>query len=163
MGALKSLLKTWRRTPESPYDAVLQQYSLFQTLTRRERDLVGLILHERTYVAGEFIFEQGEEGMGMYIILEGKVRIVYTSPTIARELAVISTGESFGQITLLEGVIRSASAIAIESPTRLPSLFRPDLFHLIETHNEIGYKITYELACIIARQFRTRVSKEPGN
>ena len=46
-----------------------------KTLTRNELLEVDELLHERTYGAGEIIFEKGEMGHGIYIILEGRVRV----------------------------------------------------------------------------------------
>lgn len=160
---MKTLLSAWRRGPESPHDAVLRQLPLFRTLTRRERGNLELILHERTYVAGEVVFEEGEEGLGMYIVLEGRVKVVRQGLIGKRELGTLSTGESFGEMALLEGVTRSGTVIADESPTRLLSLFQPELLRLLRTHSRIGYKICYELACGLSRRYRSVMDREPGS
>ena len=162
MFRLKSLFKLWRRGPASPYDAVLRQIPLFHTLNQRERGLVELILHERTYVAGELIWEEGEEGLGMYIILEGQVKVVRKGIAGKRELGTLAVGESFGELSLLEGGTRTVGVIAAESPTRLLSLFRPELLRLMENHSRIGHKLCYELACGLARRYRTVLDREPG-
>lgn len=162
MNGVRKLLQAWRRAPDSPHEAVLRQLPLFHTLTRRERGLLELILHERTYAAGEVVFEEGEEGLGMYIVLEGKVTVVRNGLVGRRELGTLAAGDSFGEMALLDGVTRSASAIASESPTRLLSLFRPELLRLLTAHSRIGYKISYEMACGLSRRYRGVMDREPG-
>src|SRR5271170_6822317 len=84
---------------------VLCQLQLFRTLTRRELGLIELILHERTYLAEEVIFEEGEQGLGMYIILEGSVKVIrrggIRSMLGKQEIATLGPGESFGELALL--------------------------------------------------------------
>ena len=53
----------------------LQALSLFATLNARELRLVEGLLHERDYLAGEVIFDAGEEGQAIYIVFSGKVVI----------------------------------------------------------------------------------------
>ena len=67
---------------------------------------------EHVYRAGEVVFSQGEPGMEMYQIQAGLVRIVRASKSGERELAKLGAGEFFGEMGLLQGHQRSATAIA---------------------------------------------------
>ncbi|SDU28389.1 protein phosphatase [Verrucomicrobium sp. GAS474] len=148
--------------PAAGNDEVIRQLPLFHTLTRRERGLLRLILHERTYTAGEVICEEGEEGLSMYVIIEGKATAFRTGDRERRELT-LGVGDSFGEMALLQGARRPATLVASESPTRLLSLFQPELLQLLEGHHRIGYKISYQLACMISKRFRTFLARETGN
>ncbi|MDP6605733.1 MAG: Crp/Fnr family transcriptional regulator [Dehalococcoidia bacterium] len=74
----------------------------------------------RQFVAGQSIFTQGDPGDALYTIVQGSVRIVVVSST-GREatLATLARGDSLGELALLDGQPRSASAIATEPTTTL--------------------------------------------
>jgi signal-transduction protein with cAMP-binding, CBS, and nucleotidyltransferase domain len=55
------------RLPESL--KVLKGIELFKDLEPRELRALESITHERNYVPGEIVFEQGQDGLGMYIIV----------------------------------------------------------------------------------------------
>jgi CRP/FNR family transcriptional regulator, cyclic AMP receptor protein len=61
------------------------------------------------YKAGEFIFHRGDQGKSMYVVLEGKVRIVIGKKT----LSVIHEGDIFGDMALIDNAARSANARAL--------------------------------------------------
>jgi len=162
MSPFTALLQKLRgKGTENSHDSLLRQLSLFRSLTRRERGLIELILHERTYVAGEVIWGRGEEGLGMYIVVEGSVEAILTDTSGPRRLGTLGTGETFGEMSLLEETPRSIDLIAAESPTRLLSLFRPDLAKLIEGHPRLGNKLAFELARNLARRL-LRLIEEAG-
>ncbi|MCB1890894.1 MAG: cyclic nucleotide-binding domain-containing protein, partial [Rhodocyclaceae bacterium] len=60
---------------DSPRLKQLRALSLFSTLSPRELKTADNLLHERSYLQGEVIFDQGEEGQALYIIETGKVLI----------------------------------------------------------------------------------------
>lgn len=125
---------------------VLRGIPLFADLTRREIGSLRRLLHRREYVAGESIFTQGEPGLGMYIIAKGKVSI-QSEPT-GRELVLLQDGNFFGEIALLNEVIRTATAKA-SSDCLLLSLFQPDLLNLLDRNPRLGVKILLSLARLV--------------
>jgi CRP-like cAMP-binding protein len=74
----------------------------------------------RHFVAGQSIFSEGDPGDALYTIVRGSVRIVVVSAT-GREatLATLGRGDSLGELALLDGLPRSASAVATEATTTL--------------------------------------------
>ena len=68
---------------------------------------------------GEDIFQQGDPGRDMYIICAGKVNIWRHSAGKRLELAILSAGESFGEIGLVDAGKRSAGAQALEDTLAL--------------------------------------------
>lgn len=62
----------------------------------------------KTFEAGEVIFNQGDPGEFMYVILEGEVKIT----THDRFIDMLAGGEIFGEMALVDDSPRSASAIA---------------------------------------------------
>jgi CRP-like cAMP-binding protein len=101
-----------------------------------ETDLVRLIAYgsTRRYATGETIFQRGEAGECMMIVLSGRVKIAnYSADGKEAVLNFIEPGQVFGEIALLDGRARTADAIAIE-PTELFELYRRELLPFLEDH-----------------------------
>ncbi|MEO0233645.1 MAG: Crp/Fnr family transcriptional regulator [candidate division WOR-3 bacterium] len=73
---------------------------------------------ERLLKDGEVLFREGEIGDEMYLIKSGKIKIVQKIGDEMKVLAVLSEGDFFGEMALIDGSPRSATAIA-EGDTEL--------------------------------------------
>jgi CRP-like cAMP-binding protein len=69
---------------------------------------------ERKFKPGEVIFRQGDAGSEMYLIRSGKIKISRSAGNIEKTLAVIKEGDFFGEMAVIDGSPRSATATAIE-------------------------------------------------
>ncbi len=133
---------------------LLSKVPAFAHLTFRELKEVAAIVHRREYRSGEPVFHQGDPGLGMYIIQEGAVSIVLAEgDSEHKELAVLSEGDFFGELGLLDESARSASAIC-KTDCLLIGFFRPDLLELIERKAALGIKIVMKLAEIVGERLR---------
>ena len=65
-----------RQQQADEIDALLVKIPVFQDLNKREIMLIKRILHQREYGKNEIIFQEGEVGLGMYIIVKGGVKIL---------------------------------------------------------------------------------------
>lgn len=68
----------------------------------------------RVFKPGEVIFKMGDTAEHMFIIQNGKVEIYVSTPQGDKSLAVIGTGEFFGEMAIIDKGNRSASARAVE-------------------------------------------------
>lgn len=86
------------------------------------------------------IFDKGDEGDRLLGVLAGQVRI-YVMSSEGRELImnVILPGELFGEISLIDGKPRSASAVAV-GETDLLHIKRADLQALLQKNSELCFK-----------------------
>ena len=74
----------------------------------------------RSYPSGAVIFQEGDPGDSLYIVIEGSVRIVVNSAKGEEAtVALLGPGECVGDLALLDGRPRSASAIAAEDSRAL--------------------------------------------
>jgi CRP/FNR family cyclic AMP-dependent transcriptional regulator len=90
----------------------------------------------------------------MYIVQDGEVSIMLMGKDgNERELTVLSDGDFFGELALLDESTRSANAIC-KSDCLLIGFFRPDLFELVEKNTTLGIKIVLKLAEIVAQRLR---------
>lgn len=131
--------------------AVLAKIPIFRGLTKKELRAVERILHRRTYKENEILFNEGDPGVGMYIIERGRVNIILGKEK--KLLAALSNGEFFGEIALLSEIPRTATAVAAMDSSIL-GLFQSDLFGLLETNPGMGNKILLKLAQMIADRLR---------
>ncbi|QXD14240.1 cyclic nucleotide-binding domain-containing protein [Rhodocaloribacter litoris] len=140
----------FRRGPGRPsMHDLLRGIPLFADLNRKELDAVERILYRREYAPGEVVFRQGEPGVGMYIIEQGRVCII-REPS-GHVLATLGAGDFFGEIALLNETPRSATARA-ETAATLWGFFQPELLDLLERNPRLGVKVLLPLARITGQR-----------
>jgi CRP-like cAMP-binding protein len=141
------------RKKETSRLSTLRQLPLFATLSRLELNVVDGLLHERRYLKGEIIFDEGDEGEALYIVISGRVLICRQGEPDAGRIAEIDHGFVFGELALLDNVPRARQARAA-ADTVLASLSRGDFESLLDTHAVIASKIALQLARQLGRQLR---------
>jgi di/tricarboxylate transporter len=111
---------------------------LFHGLNRVELAQLVPSLAEVTFAPGEAVFRQGEGGSSLFIIVEGEVSVQRCeNGESPRQVAVLRSGDCFGEIALLTGAQRSADVIA-RSELRLLKISRGRFEHLIKHHPSIS-------------------------
>ncbi len=141
------------KNDDSPRLARLKALALFATLNPRELKTVGALLHERSYLEGEIVFDQGEEGQALYIIMSGRVLICRQGEPETGRIAELAPGSFFGDLALLDNAPRAAQARAAQNCT-LAVFFRADFLGLLETHAVIASKISLQLARHLGQRLR---------
>ncbi len=139
----------FQRDAEKDILTLLRGIPMFEDLSTRDLKALERILHRRKYDAGEYVFREGDPGLGMYIIEQGEISIV--SESQSSEIARLRKGEFFGEMALFNDRPRNASAVAYEE-TKLFGFFQPDLFGLLETRPKIGVKVVLKLARILTER-----------
>ncbi|MCB1173320.1 MAG: cyclic nucleotide-binding domain-containing protein [Leptospiraceae bacterium] len=129
----------------------LKTCPVFQDLPTRGLAVVKDRCHLRQYKENEHVFRAGEPGVGMYIILEGQVEIYRKEGELKRQFAILSEGEFFGEVALLEDLPRTASARAL-GYCRLMGFFRPDLMTLFQRKPRLASLILMNMARLTAHR-----------
>jgi|FLOH01.1.fsa_nt_gi CRP/FNR family transcriptional regulator, cyclic AMP receptor protein len=151
---LFSSIKDKLNARRSKTEVALANIYIFQNLTRRELKLVGSMAHVRHYNSGESVFEQGDPGSGMYIILNGSVGVYQNIPhSEPRRLNDLYKGDFLGELALLDEAPRSASIKTNENSILL-GFFRADLMKLLNSKPETGNKIMLALSKVLAHRLR---------
>jgi CRP/FNR family transcriptional regulator, cyclic AMP receptor protein len=133
---------------------MLTSYPPFMELSRKDLAILSRIIHNRQYIAGEHIFAQGDPGIGLYIIREGEVDIAYADKGgLILRIASFSKGDFFGELALIDGAKRSASALA-KTDVKLAVIFKPDLDNFIERYPKKGVKILQGVTQIVTTRLR---------
>ncbi|HEV2041973.1 MAG TPA: cyclic nucleotide-binding domain-containing protein [Casimicrobiaceae bacterium] len=104
-------------------DSLLQGVYLFTDLNADERASLAKIAEEMTLPAGFPIFRASDPATALYLIKDGSVRLTVTSSGGKLiDVATLGSGSHFGEMALIDGAKRSATAVTLE-PT---SMFRFD-------------------------------------
>jgi len=106
--------------------------------------------HELHAPRGTVIFRQGDLGDSMFVIERGRVRIVFSCEGHAAEVAVLEPGAFFGELSLLGGAARTASAEVIEDADLL--VIRRDTFvMMMQDDIDIVFRMLSDMAVRLAR------------
>jgi CRP-like cAMP-binding protein len=97
----------------------------------------------RTWADGEVIFEQGDVGTEMYIVNSGRVEIYRTKGGQELKLATLGPGEYFGEMSLLLGEPRSASARAAGGAEL--SIIDRDTFMRLSVEHPVIWRLMTEM------------------
>src|SRR6266567_6000443 len=109
----------------------LRAMLLFKELSSRELNEVEQLLHKRTYLKDEIIFDEGDVGLGLFIVVNGRVRATSTLEAFKNINAEFCCGDFFGELSLFDEGPRTARITAIE-PANVVALFRAEFFSLLE-------------------------------
>jgi CRP-like cAMP-binding protein len=131
----------------------LKTVPFFDRLSNRQLKTVSDIMFERRYDSDESIFEEGQPGAALFLILNGKIAIEICRETSTTRLAVLESGAFFGEMALLDDTPRSANARALE-PTRTLALYRNDLNDLVHRDAKAACQIYRSLAGTIGDRLR---------
>jgi CRP-like cAMP-binding protein len=137
----------------------LRSVELFAGLKDRALERVASIAHEEAHAKNTSIFQHGDVGDKVYLILEGKVRIGRQVPGIGEEaLAVLGPGQVFGEMALLDEATRSADAIAHDR-CKLLAIAKEDLDDLLFQDKELAYEVLWSTVHMLVGRLRSTNDK----
>jgi CRP/FNR family transcriptional regulator, cyclic AMP receptor protein len=137
----------------------LRRVELFSSLKLRALERIASIAHEETHARDAGIFQHGDVGDKVYLILEGKVRIVRQIPGLGEEaLAVLGPGQVFGEMALLDESPRSADALCHDS-CRLLAISKEDLDDLLFQDKDLAYEVLWGTVHMLVERLRSTNDK----
>ena len=130
-------------------DSIISRIPLFEGLSPEEQEELRAMMTQTTLRRGETLFNEGDSGDRLYILLSGKVKLGHASAD-GREnlLAVLGPGEIVGELTLFDPGPRSTTATAV-APTELLTL----------DHNQRLRRTNTALADLVFSDVPGRVAK----
>lgn len=133
----KADTKTTGKQPEQ----FLNRIALFRSFSEEVRAKIAQRLKHRHYMPNETIFEIGDVGNSMCIIVEGIVGVwIRTGEERLIEVTRLGTGSIIGEMALLNKAPRNATVTSISS-TYLFEIEKEDIDLIIEAHPEVGVKL----------------------
>lgn len=140
--------------------SMLRDIDLFASLSDRAlTDIIALTTTEE-FTPSQRIFEEGDPGDAMYLILQGEVRISKDIPGVGEEaLAFLEQGAYFGEMSLVgRNPQRSASAIS-STFTKTAKLERTAFRKLLEDDKAVGVEVLQSFVNTLADRLRAANDK----
>ena len=142
----------------SEFAALLSTNPLFSKLAEDALDGLAALCVKRRLLRGAVLFEKGDEGDALYGVRRGSIRIENVTEGGDRlTLNLLGAGDLFGEIALLDGHPRTATAVAAED-CELFVLSRHDFLRFIERHPRVALKL-FEFLCERLRWMNERVEE----
>ncbi|MGC9400319.1 MAG: cyclic nucleotide-binding domain-containing protein [Anaerolineae bacterium] len=145
------------------YLRFLKDTDIFYGMRTDHLNAICNICTEVEYEEGQIIVRENAPSDELYVIVEGRVDIIIDPSIIgakgqrtARPTGIVTlrSGQTFGEIGLVDHGLRSASARAAATPTRLLAIYRKNLTALCESNYELGYHLMRNIASELAFKIR---------
>lgn len=126
--------------------AALQHVPLFSDLDEADLGVLAELCKVRAFPKANVIFYEDDPGTSCYVVLSGKVKIVVNADD-GREhiLGMLGPNDFFGEMSLIDGEPRSASAIAVED-SRLLMVSRDEFVKLLRQNPDLTLKLLVALS-----------------
>lgn len=123
----------------------LQLVPIFSDLPEEVIEQVLMVGNKKTYAKDSVILVEEEVGTALFVIIKGKVKVSRSSSD-GREviLTILSDSDFFGEMSILDGLNRSATVVALED-TELFIIQRKEFLDLLNKHPEITIALLSEL------------------
>jgi CRP-like cAMP-binding protein len=130
--------RSWDRPTQRDWSEVIGALPLFSRVPKRQVRAIAKLAWVVDHAPGEVIVQAGEQGNSMYLMLEGRARVVGRS-------RILRPGDFFGEMALIDGGPRSATIIAA-SQVRVMMLQRRAFLKALKQNPQIGLAIMEVLA-----------------
>jgi CRP/FNR family cyclic AMP-dependent transcriptional regulator len=138
--------RSWDRPTQRDWSEILGALPLFAGVPKRHLRAIAKHAWRVDHDQGEVIVQAGERGNSLYLMLEGRARVVGKS-------RVLKPGDFFGEMALIDGGPRSATIIAA-SPVRTMMVQRRAFLDVLKQNPQIGLAIMETLAQRVRRAER---------
>jgi CRP/FNR family transcriptional regulator, cyclic AMP receptor protein len=119
----------------------LARVPLFERLSAVELGKLESLTRRQRFRADTAVFFQDDPSDSLYVVLSGSAKVFRTSEDGRdRILTTLRTGDSFGELAMIEGRPRSATVQTLED-TELLCLFRRDFQRFAGEHPDVLYKL----------------------
>ncbi len=134
----------------------LKSVELFEPISGEDLAGISLITETATFEAEETIFEEGELGDSLYVLLEGGVRVHRGERLIAK----LGPGECFGEMAILDSSPRSASVSCDEDSICL-RIGREDFSDILAEKPEVARGVIRVLTRRLRMELNNRREEAP--
>ncbi len=133
---------------------LLREVPLFEQIPSAELARIAEIADELVVAAGQAVFAEGDFGDALFVIADGRVRIVKGS----RVIATLEKASYFGEMSLLDGEPRSAGAVA-ETDSLLLCISQKDFHTILARHFDAALAVIRTLSRRVRAQLQQQETK----
>jgi CRP/FNR family cyclic AMP-dependent transcriptional regulator len=125
---------------------LLESVPFFQTMDNEERAAVATLMTQVHVSAGKLMFRENDPGGVLYVVTRGRVELsVIDDDREKLVLDIVEPGDFFGEMSLLDGGMRSTTAIALEDVVAY-SLERGHFLDLLRRRSDAALDVMTALA-----------------
>lgn len=125
----------------------------FQDFTYPELESLSRYFRLTSVDQGEVIFNEGDPGNSMLILIDGRIAIYKTGENGRHLLSHEGRGRVIGEMALLDHERRSAQCIA-QSPCEVLAIDQASLERLAKEHAPLAYRFMFCLARLLSKRLR---------
>jgi CRP-like cAMP-binding protein len=142
---------------------LLRTMDIFEALPSEELETIAQLLRERRLAETEVLCRQGDPGDALFIVTGGRIRLSTTDPSgNEKVLTFFTDGQFFGEMSLLTGAPRSATAIA-ETDSQLLVLDKNAFDELLASRAQIMREMLNVVSQRTLQTNQQLLADEPGN
>jgi len=144
--------------------SILSFTDLFDNLTETQLELIASICIPETYQIGDILVKEHDSSDDMYVIARGTVEVIMDPGFVGDEinqdkvdpvaLTELRQGQVFGEVSLVDQGIRTASIRVNQENAQLLRIPRAQVMLLCDTYPELGYKLMKNIAADLAFKIR---------
>ena len=124
---------------------LLREIPIFAELSPEDLKLVAEIAREEWYPQNTDIFQQGDEGSAMFVIVEGRLQVLVSTNGVERKLAQRGPGEFVGEMAIIESVPRLATVRA-QTDVRLLSIDGDTFKQILQERPDVSFAVLRSLS-----------------
>lgn len=124
----------------------LRRVPIFQQLAPEDLQRLADVAEERLFPPGEYLCREGDVGEELFILVEGRVRVVKAANGATRTLRQLQAGDYIGELAILRQQPRSASVIAEGGSVRVLAIGGPALKAILSDRPEVALSMLTSLA-----------------
>jgi len=137
----------------------LETCPLFSQLRPEELERLRAAAQEKTFAGDQEIFKEGDRGDGVYVVKSGQVQISgLVGKDVRHVFSTVKPNEIFGEMAVLEGKPRSASAAALGS-TSVYFIPRDEMLKLLAASPSLALSLLQEISARL-REFNRQYIEE---
>lgn len=133
---------------------LIKGVEIFEGLETRDINKVLKVANGRKFEKDQAIFKEGDLGDCFYLIIEGKVKITkQVDGDKIEDVALLTAGDYFGEMSLLDGEPRSATVVATED-SRLLEVRNSQFIKIVMNDDNFARKVLWAFCITFAKRLR---------
>ncbi|MBT4494712.1 MAG: cyclic nucleotide-binding domain-containing protein [Gammaproteobacteria bacterium] len=137
----------------SPIVKLLPRLEVFNFLEEADYPIIEKYMFSHDYEKGAYVFKEGAHGGYMFFIIDGEVDVIKQFDTQKHTIATLGKGRSVGEMSLIDGAPRSATARA-KTAIKLIVLKREDFNNLNLENPAVANKVLMGIASLLSSSLR---------
>jgi len=135
---------------------MLERADMFRDMSRTEVDVFARYVQAYKAPQGAEVLMEGDRESYMFVVAEGKLEILKRTDEKSDEtkkIATVRSGKTIGEMSLLDGMPHSATAVVVE-PAVLLLMTKSHFDRLLKDQSEVALRVVYKMATLMSLRLR---------